>query len=148
MLNKVLVDYTVSECNLWTGSKMVNGYGYLNPPDAIGNKGKMMFAHRWFYSLYNPDEDITDKLIRHTCDNRLCVRKEHLISGSSQDNVNDMKERPKEKIFNSKIKASDLPTIKQRISNGDLIKDIAKDYALSTSCISRIKSGKTWNWVL
>jgi hypothetical protein len=58
-----------------------------------------------------------------------------------------MKERPKETIFNSKIKLTDLPIIKQRIDSGDLIKDIAKDYGVDRHAISKIKSGKTWNWV-
>ena len=148
VLDKVLIDYTTSQCHIWTGAKYKTGYGYLNPPGEDGLKGKAIYTHRWFYQYYNPDDNIDNMLIRHTCDNRQCVRKEHLLKGTSQDNVDDMKERPKEKIFNSKLRPDDIKAIRVRLANGDRIKDIASDYGLKDRhTISEIKSGKTWAWV-
>lgn len=148
VLDKVLIDYTISECHIWTGAKYTSGYGFMRPPDQTGFQGKVIYAHRYFYKQYNPDENIDGLLIRHTCDNRLCVRKEHLVSGSSQDNVDDMKERPKEKVFNSKLRPGDIRAIRVRLANGDRIKDIASDYGLKDRhTISDIKYGRTWAWV-
>lgn len=148
VLDRVLIDYGQTQCHLWTGSKLVNGYGYVNPPNEEGNKGKQEYVHRWFYKYYNPDDDIEGLLICHSCDNRLCVRKEHLRKGTSQDNVDDMKERPKQKIFNSKLRPEDIPIIRERLAKGDKIKDIANDFNVKDRhTISEIKSGKTWAWV-
>lgn len=44
----------------------------------------------------------------------------------------------------AKLHAEDIPVIRTRLSNKDKIKDIAKDYGVSTITISRIKSGKSW----
>lgn len=49
-------------------------------------------AHRLSYQFFNgviPD----GQLVRHTCDNKLCVAPLHLILGTVQDNTDDMIER-------------------------------------------------------
>ena len=78
-----------SGCWHWTGSVAKNGYGQLSAREP---KWGTRYVHRWAYTHYKgaiPD----GKMIRHTCDNRICCNPEHLIPGDSVDNVRDMIQR-------------------------------------------------------
>lgn len=73
-------------CWLWTGATTHGGYGVLHGP---GKKGKMIRAPRFSYELhYGPVSSDLD--ILHRCDNPICVRPEHLFTGTAQDNTDDM----------------------------------------------------------
>lgn len=71
-------------CWEWIGGKFTNGYGILR----IGNKSHL--AHRLSYQLANPNEDISEKVLLHHCDNKKCVNPAHLSAGSHSDNMHDM----------------------------------------------------------
>lgn len=48
---------------------------------------------------------------------------------------------------NSKLTEQDIPIILERIKSGEMIKDIAKDYNIVATAITRIKKGTRWNHV-
>jgi len=50
-----------------------------------------------------------------------------------------------EKCSYSKLKASDILIIKDRLANGHSQSSIAKDYGVVQQCISAIKIGRTWS---
>lgn len=65
---------------------------YVNPENGYGTFcicGNV-YAHRVAYMLAHPDEDISDLLICHTCDNKICMNPAHLFKGTHIDNARDM----------------------------------------------------------
>jgi len=70
-------------CWLWLGAKDSDGYGSVK----IGNRGT--HAHRIAYALM-VGHIPPGVSVLHSCDNRSCVRPDHLFLGTQLDNINDM----------------------------------------------------------
>lgn len=79
----VRVDFS-GECWEWTGCLNRGGYGV-----AVDLDGKPRLAHRVAYVLGTGDDPGT-LLVCHSCDNRKCVRPDHLFLGSHLVNNRDM----------------------------------------------------------
>lgn len=74
---------TESGCWEWTGHIMKNGYGQ------IGLKGKVLLVHRASY-MHFVGKIPKNFFVCHKCDNPKCFNPEHLFVGTSNDNVQDM----------------------------------------------------------
>jgi hypothetical protein len=73
-------------CWEWTASIATSGYGQIRAA------GKPRYAHRVSWELHNGE--IPDgRWVLHTCDNRRCVRPDHLYLGSAKDNAADTHQR-------------------------------------------------------
>jgi hypothetical protein len=75
------------ECDIWTAGVDSDKYGLFSW------KGRILKSSRFAYALFNDTIIPVGMLIRHTCDNPRCVRKEHLLLGSYLDNLRDAIER-------------------------------------------------------
>ena len=133
------VDKT-DNCWNWTAGKNEKGYGLIK------YKGKTVSTHRLSYILHY-GEIPDNKCVLHSCDNRSCVRPDHLFIGTNQDNMTDMQK--KNRAFrgtgelNGNAKLSNQQTL-------DLIKDfisnkkygyktfLAKKYNISITQVSYI----------
>jgi ribosome-binding protein aMBF1 (putative translation factor) len=147
------VDKT-SLCWLWTGAVNLGqrgkgGYGKFMVRK-INGRGIFEASHRWAYR--NCVGPIPPGLhVLHKCDNRVCVRPDHLFVGSAQDNVNDMitkgrhggpsgKTHPK-----AKLNETDIVAIQRRYAAGGVSqRQLAEEYGVDPSSVSRIVRGESW----
>ncbi len=76
------------DCWIWKGARhRRTGYGCARGPD-----GSQTQAHRVAF-LLTKGPIPTGALVRHTCDVRLCVKPDHLLSGTHSENMRDRDER-------------------------------------------------------
>lgn len=97
--NGPVVRPELGQCWVWTASGR-KGYG------AFTMDRKIVGAHRVSYMIaYGPVPE--GELIRHKCDNRPCVRPDHLQTGSYMDNTRDMIERDRRGLYLSDKKVAE-----------------------------------------
>ncbi len=135
-----------SGCWDWIGAVDAKGYGRF----FLGGETKR--AHRASYIMHRgiiPDGQI----VMHRCDNPGCVNPEHLFVGTYSDNANDMHSKGRgnnprgERHFNSRLKCSQIPTIRTMSSRGDTAKSIADKFKVSSGAIRNVLKGRTWKHV-
>lgn len=129
---------TETGCRIWNGRIALNGYGTL-----IFN-GKTIYAHRAAY-LVEHGELPEAPMIRHKCGVRCCTEPTHLEPGTARENSMDMV-RHGTMPYGDKGSRSKLTEIQAKsiLSDARTNLEIAKDYGVSPSQVSRIKSGKRW----
>ncbi len=135
---------TSGECWVWTGARTTAGYGefYVD--------GGMVYAHRWSSEL--ADGPIPAGLfVLHHCDNRACVRPDHLFRGTAQDNTDDMwrKGRARPRRFPrgidhpvAKLSDAQVAEIRQRRSHGESRLTIAADFGITPSYVYDLMAGR------
>lgn len=74
-------------CWGWMGTLNAHGYG------VFALNGKQVLSHRWFYQQTHGVTLSPDQFCCHSCDNRTCVRPDHIFVGSHEDNMADMRSK-------------------------------------------------------
>lgn len=119
----------VTECINWTGCTNSQGYGQRKV------SGKVQYTHRLAYiEAYG---DIPEGLVvRHKCDNRLCMNPEHLEVGTQSDNMTDCLKRRR----NPRVKLSDaqLRSIRKDTRPSEVV---AEEYSVTGRTIRRVRKG-------
>jgi DNA-binding CsgD family transcriptional regulator len=132
---------TEGECWNWTGAttgtKECPRYGQFEIA------GSFNLAHRLSFAEFNGP--IPKRLmVLHKCNNKLCVRPDHLYLGTGADNqVDRMKDSGGVKLNERKVEVmralSELTTLTK--------KEIALIFGVDYSTVSRILRYKYWAWV-
>jgi hypothetical protein len=125
------------DCWLWTGALV----GKDSRP-YLSVDGKKLLAYRIVYELTTGKQLTSDVLIRHSCDNRMCCNPAHLVPGSHQMNMNDMKERQRHGMPHHTVRH-----IKKLILQKIPYSVIGERYGCSASLISEIANGRAYDHV-
>ena len=133
-----IVSEELGNCWEWLGAKYGEGYGQLKL-----HIWSEKLTHRWSYKHFKK-ENISDKLVRHKCDNRSCVNPEHLELGDSIDNVRDMLKRNKNNPCGRKFNKEQIDEIKKIRDEGKMYKEIATLYNCNRRTIERLCLNKTY----
>lgn len=142
-------------CWPWTAAMDKRGYGRSR-----WGLDRSAQAHRIAYQLEHPDEDISGKVIRHTCDNPSCCNPKHLRAGTQKDNVYDMYTRDRqvrgeaiarskrgERNSRGKLKAEYVREIRRRAAAGVSRKLLAEKFCVSRPTIDGIINRQYWSHI-
>jgi len=129
-MERIEVD-PVRGCWLWRGGLNKKGYAQRS----VG--GKTVHAHRavWI-ELHGPLGP--HEFVCHRCDVRHCCNPDHLFVGSAADNNADMTAKGRR----ARVLTADQ--VREIRADPRLHRQIANDYGVTQSNVSRIKSRVTW----
>ena len=131
---------TEDGCLIWQGA--VNSDGYARVAWKGSGNGKL---HRIVYEL-TTGEDIEGKVIRHKCDNPLCINPEHLTIGSHTDNMRDRDER--ERHGKAKLTHEEVREIRRLDESGQYRRvQIARMFNIDPRTVSSLCNYHHWKHV-
>lgn len=139
-------------CHNWTGRIITNKRWPDHKYGAITvNKNTRLFVHRLSYAYHNNKEPGA-LLVRHSCDNGVCMNPGHLLLGTFDENMNDMRIRGRstfgEKSTNSILTEEEVKIIIERLNyNSNLELAEAFGGKVRPSTIAGIRSGKSWSYL-
>jgi hypothetical protein len=129
------VSVTPSGCWEWTGYANTTGYGQIG---AGGGTKRLIGTHRASWLVHRGD--IPDGMfVCHHCDNRLCVRPDHLFLGTAADNSADAvakgRARGAEGLRNANAKLTDeqVRDIRARIASGEALTHVADAFGITSA---------------
>lgn len=133
------------DCWLWTGGCFNHQYGNF-----LYN-GKYIGAHRASFMILHK-RPITEGLyILHSCDNPKCVNPSHLREGTHQENMNDKAVRNRcnpprgEANVTAKLTEAQIIEIRNKYAFHKIShRQLAKEYKVEKTTISKIINRKTW----
>ena len=136
------------ECWEWIGStNRVGGGGY----GILTVNGKPTVAHRYAWELVNGPIPKGMSVLHH-CDNRPCVRPDHLFLCTMSDNMRDMVAKGRgmppikrgERSKYARLTEAQIREILLRKRNGESSRSIAKRFNTLDTSINRIVRRERW----
>lgn len=120
-----------------------DGYPTLWVPKNKNGNASCVHMHRVLYEeKYGPLDNL---VARHKCDETRCINLDHIIPGTEKENSEDMVARNRqntprgENRSDTKLTSDDVKFIR---SSSLKQQDLADDFGVNQSVISRIKTGK------
>jgi hypothetical protein len=93
--------------------------------------------------------------VLHACDNRRCVRPEHLRAGTQKENMRECVERQRQvpsycqgqDVGNASLTNDHVRSVKAALAAGERGRSLARRFGVSEQVISAIKTGRSWRGV-
>jgi hypothetical protein len=133
-------------CWIWLGPvNKQTGYGEL----CVNRRRDGAHRHAW--ELANGRPVPAGLQVMHSCDNRRCVRPDHLSVGTIADNIADKTSKGRqavgERIGTARLTADDVLAIRAMRARGSNVRDIAAVFGVCSSNVQCIVTGQTWRHV-
>lgn len=129
------------DCLVWT--KCCNTDGYPRAVYKGSSNGKV---HRIVYQLSHPEVDISNKVVRHKCDNPKCINPDHLVIGTVADNMMDRDVRGRSAT--AKLKPEQVLLIRKLYESGEYTqRALASIFNVDSRTISSVHCRTTHRWV-
>lgn len=125
-------------CHIWNGSIIpISGYGRMKID------GRVIRAHRFAYILFKgPISE--DKIIMHTCNNKLCVNPDHLKEGTNAENSQQMVNDGRQVCGNAKLTIY-VSEIRELYNTGNYsYENLAEMFNVTKGAIALIIRNKNW----
>jgi hypothetical protein len=139
-----MVKLDTDDCVIWPYSKNDVGYG------KIGNR----LVHRMACIEENgqPPSDRHEAAHKPGCHNPSCFNRRHVYwatpSENQRDRVADGTSNRGGKFRNSKLKPEDVIAIRCAVQrDGRLHHDVATEFSISRTVVTRIMNGTRWGWL-
>ena len=138
-----------SGCWEWTGFRNPNGYGVVRTGSG---RGSLQLAHRAAWEEARGPIP-ADMCVCHRCDNRGCVRPEHLFLGTLLDNLRDMDAKGRRTVLRgqdhhaARLTDGNVRSIRSRWRDGTSPTSLAAEYGVTREAIYRITTGHGWKHV-
>lgn len=132
-----------TRCWEWTGSVTVWGYGQIN----IGKRQYRAPRLAWFLHHGSwPDE-----WVLHRCDNRRCVRIDHLFEGNRRDNDLDKIQKMRHSHGDAhpfaKLNSELVRELRLAHSSGKSCHAMSRELGVSPTTVHKVITGKSWKHV-
>ena len=137
LIERALMDAVADpETGCWL-SPAPTSAGY--PTVSLGKRGRQTSIARLILGIHESGRAI---VARHKCDNKLCIRPEHLETGTQRENINDAVTRghmhgrnctTRDAHPRTKIKVADIPSIIERKRRGESWTKIGATYGASST---------------
>lgn len=141
----------LGNCWIWIGAKTDKGYGIMN--FKRNKKNHVCGAHRVSWRLHN-GEISPNMCVCHKCDNRLCIRPDHLFLGTKAENTYDRDRKNRGDWTHPPYKGEDSPQSKLtedmvkfiRTTNFSNIQ-LSKMFGVNRNHIWKIKNRRAWKHI-
>jgi len=141
LFRQVVVPGTPGECWPWPHHIRPSGYGHFSALMCTAA------SHRTSFAAFKTDPPI-DLVVRHKCDNPPCWNPDHLLLGTTADNMADAYERGRNAAGDSHgmavLTSSSARELAQEYLDGHRMRDLVAKYRVSRATVSDVVRRKIW----